>query len=291
MARSQPIRAVLRDYLSLPKPRVVTLHLITAASAMFLAAHGQPPGFTVLCTLAGGGLVAGASNALNCYFDRNLDATMVRTRDRPLAAGRLKPYQALLFGAALGLAGLAILSQYVSLVVAALAAGAMANYLLVYTLWLKRRTYWSAIIGSAAGAVPPLAGWIAVTGGFELTPVLLCLIVSLWTLPHFWALAVSRRRDYELAGIGVLPPKYAARWIFVCSSLLVPVTLLLKPAADLSLLYLGAALLLGLGLFILAARLQHRDNAHAAQHLYRYSILYAILLFGAMAADRIASFR
>jgi protoheme IX farnesyltransferase len=286
MAIAGNLRAtVARDYLALAKPRVILLHLVTAASAMVLAAEGQPQGSTLLFTLVGGGLVAGASNSLNCYFDRDLDRRMARTRDRPLPAGRLRPFQALAFGVITGSIGLLVLSQLVSLLVATLALVALAYYILAYTLWLKRHTYWSAIIGSGAGALPPLIGWVAVTGHVGLTPLLLFAIIVLWTPPHFWALAIFRGDEYWQAGLTVLPAGQATRWITLFSSLLVLASLLLAPAASLGRLYLVVAPLLGLAFLVLAVRLQYRESLRLARHLYFYSILYLIILFAAMVVD------
>ena len=231
--------------------------------------------------------MAVAANALNCYFDRDLDSMMPRTRHRPLPAGRLKPGQAVAFGAITGSVGLFILGRLVGLLAAGLALSALVYYILVYTVWLKRNTYWGAVIGSGAGALPPLIGWAAVTGRVETTPLLLFSIIVLWTPPHFWSLAIFRHSDYELAGLRVIPAKHAARWIMVCSFLLVSATLVLMPVAGLGWLYLCVALLLGLGLLIMAVRLP-RGGAPAARRLYFYSILYLVLIFVAMVADRLA---
>lgn len=280
--------AALGDYISLAKPRVVLLHLITAAAAMFLAAgSGLPSAATLLFTLAGGGLMAGASNTLNCYFDCDIDGRMARTRKRPLPAGRLKPNQALAFGVITGSASLLILSSLVGWIAGMLAATALVYYVLVYTVWLKRRTYWSAVIGSGAGAVPPLVGWVAVTNRIELTPFLLFAVIWLWTPPHFWSLAIFRRHEYEAAGVGVLPTHMAARWSMVCSGLLVLATLLLVPVAGLGLLYFTIAVLLGAGFLILGSLLRLAEPSRAAKHLYAYSIIYVVLLFAAMIADRL----
>ncbi len=173
---------------------------------------------------------------------------------------------------------------------ATLAAVALVYYVVVYTLLFKRRTSWSTIIGSGAGAIPPLIGWVAVTDRVELTPFLLFAIVWLWTPPHFWALAIFRHNDYKLARLGGLPSRGATGWILVFSLLLVVATLLLVPAADLGLLYLGVALLLGIGFLTLAWRLRRADAIHTAQHLYSYSVFYIAVLFGAMIADRLIPF-
>ena len=194
-----------RDYAALTKPRVVLLHLVTTAAAMFLAAGGLPRLSILTATLLGGALVAGAANVLNCYFDRDIDKMMARTLRRPLPAGRLSPDQAFTFGLIAGIAGVWVLTRFVGIGVAALAVAAMIYYVLLYTLLLKRRSSWSTVFGSGAGAFPPLIGWLAVTGRIELTPFLLFGIVALWSPPHFWSLAIFRRREYETAGLQVTP--------------------------------------------------------------------------------------
>jgi protoheme IX farnesyltransferase len=276
---------ILLDYLALTKPRVILLHLIAAASAMFLAAGQVPPADTLIFTLLGGALVAGAANVLNCYFDRDLDGIMPRTRRRPLVADRLKPYQALVFAALLGVVGLFILGRFISLTVAALALGALAYYDIIYTLWLKRRTYWSSIIGSGAGAFPPLIGWVAVTGQISLVPFLLAAVIILWTPSHFWSLAISRREEYTSAGLEVLPAGHAERWIFFSSLLLVVVTIVLGIAAGSGILYFLVAALLGLGLLLLASILWHKEDPKAGRRLFYYSLLYLGLLFAAIVTD------
>jgi protoheme IX farnesyltransferase len=245
---------------------------ITAAAAMFLAAKGAPPAATLLFTLLGGGCVAAAANTFNSYLDRDIDALMARTRHRLLPSGRVRPNHALAFGTSIGLIGVLILSGFVNWAAAMLAVVALVYYILPYTLWLKRRTYWSAIIGSGIGAIPPLIGWAAVTHRIELTPFLLSAIIILWTLPHFWTLAIFRRSDYEQAGLRILPEKGVASWIIACSSLLVATTLFLVPAADLGLFYLGTACFLGVGFLYLALRMNHGEPLRTAWHLYGYSI-------------------
>jgi heme o synthase len=278
------------DYLSLTKPRVVLLHIITAAAAMFIAANGQPPLVILLATLAGGGLMAGASNALNCYFDRDIDRMMDRTSRRPLAAGRVNPGQALFFTLVIALAGFLILDRLVNWQVAGLSAVAMAYYILVYTLWLKRHTYWSSIVGSGAGAFPPVIGWLAVTGHIGLVPFLLFALIVLWTPPHFWSLAIFRRLDYRKAGLSILPVGGATTWIVIFSILLIAVSGLLVPLAGFGYFYQVTAATLGLALLVLAAWLnlpRSGDNLRAAHYLYLFSIFYLVILFGAMMADRI----
>ncbi len=170
-----------------------------------------------------------------------------------------------------------------------LAVGALAYYVLVYTLWLKRQTYWSSIIGSGAGAFPPLIGWIAVTGRIEISPFLLFAVIVFWTPPHFWSLAIFRRKDYERANLGVIPARNAARWIAIFSFLLVGVSFLLVQAAHLGILYAVSALLLGSVLLILASQLQLRESSQTARYLYLYSIFYLVALFSAMLVDKLGS--
>ena len=279
--------SVWRDYPALAKPRVIVLHLITAAAAMFLASRGWPAISVLAATLVGGGLVAGASNALNCYFDRDIDKMMARTQNRPLPAGRLSPFQALVFTSLLAFAGLFILSWFVNWAVAVMATGALAYYILVYTLWLKRRTFWSSIIGSGVGGFPPLIGWIAVTGRIEVTPFILFIIIALWTPPHFWSLAIFRKQDFGQAGLGVIPDRNTVHWITVFSFALVFVSFWLVKSASLGLLYSISALLLGIVLLFLAVHLQIRKDLHSARFLYWYSIFYLLVLFSSMLADRL----
>lgn len=283
---SSRTRGALRDYLSLTKPRIVPLHLITSASAMFVAARGLPSVSTLTGTLAGGGLAVGAANALNCYFDRDVDRIMARTHRRPLPQGRLEPYQALVFGLGTGASGLYLLSL-VNLMAAVLAGGGLAYYVLVYTLWLKRNTTKSTVIGGVAGAIPPLVGWVAVTDKIEPAALILSAIIFLWTMPHFWALALWRQNDYQLARLPVLPATAGqTRWQILFYSLgLVCATLLIIPAAGMGPIYWGMSMLLGMWFIYLAVHLL-RESTSAARQLFFYSISYLALLFIAMVLDR-----
>jgi protoheme IX farnesyltransferase len=276
---------VFRDYLSLTKPRAILPHFVTAAAAMFLAVGGIPPMDTLILTLTGGGLVAAASNTLNCYFDRELDGRMARTGGRPLPSGRLSPSQALSFGIIAGLVGLLVLSQFVGKITAVLAAAALVYYVLAYTLWLKRHTRWSTLFASGVGAITPLIGWSAVTGNIRPAPFLLAAIVLLWTPPHFWSFAIYHRRDYEQAGLRVLPGR-ASAWIVVFAFLLVSATLFLAPTAGLGSVYLISVILLGSVFLYLAVRLL-LGGAARAQYLYIFSVFYIALIFGAMMIDRL----
>lgn len=197
----------LSDYVKLTKPRSILPHFVTASAAMFLAAGSVPRVSTILLTLLGGGCAAAAANTFNCILDRDIDALMSRTRGRPLPSGMIKPSHALVFATVMGLLGIFILGDLVSRVAAIFAATALVYYVLAYTLWLRRRTYWSAIVCSPIGAIPPIIGWVVVTNRITPTPFLLSAIVILWTIPHFWALALFRRDDYAKAGSEFYPRK------------------------------------------------------------------------------------
>jgi protoheme IX farnesyltransferase len=278
----------LQAYLDLTRPKAVLPHLVTAAAAMFLAAGGVPPAATLLFTLLGGGCVAAAANTFNSYLDRDIDALMARTCRRPLPAGLVRPGPALALGLGISLAGIAILSGLVDLVAAMLAVTALLYYVVPYTLWLKRRTYWSAIIGSTIGAFPPLIGWTVLTHRLGPTPFLLAAIIILWTLPHFWTLALFRRSDYARAGLRILPEKGVPAGIFACSLLMVAVSLFLVPVAGLGPFYTGVAAVTGAVFLYLAPRPKQGYHIWAARRLYGYSIFYIAVLFGAMIIDRAA---
>lgn len=276
----------LNAYLGVAKPRTILPHLISAAAAMFLAAQGPPPTSALLFTLMGGACVAAAANILNSYLDRDIDALMDRTQRRPLPAGQLKPHDGLSLAIAIGLVGVTMLGRSVNPVAAALAMAALGYYVFPYTLWLKRNTWWSTVACSGVGAFPPLVGWAAVTHRIELTPFLLGAIIALWTVPHFWTLAVFRRNDYERASLRVLPDKGVASWIIVCSLLLVAASLLLVPVARLGLLYLATAAPLGIGFLYLGFRINQQESLRTAARFHAYSILYLVVLFGSMIIDR-----
>jgi protoheme IX farnesyltransferase len=281
MSRS---RQITLDYFSLLKPRVVLLHLFTATTAMFLAAGGLPRMKTAMLVLLGGGLVAGAANTLNCYFDRDLDKTMPRTQNRPLPSGRLEPFQALIFGLACAVVGLSLLTL-LSFEAAALALFALSFYAIVYTLWLKRSSSLSAVLSSGIGAVPPLIGWIAVSGHLAATPFLLFGIIALWTPPHFWALAASRGEEYQKAGLNVIPGRGTNVWMAAFLLALLGASLALGFAAKLGAIYFTAAAMFGLVFNALSLhKIQARGNA---RRLYVYSIVYLAALFAAMILDRL----
>ncbi|MGH2557148.1 MAG: heme o synthase [Actinomycetota bacterium] len=276
-------------YLALTKPRIVVLLLITTVPAMILARGGLPSMWLIVATLFGGTLSAGGANAINQYVDRDIDEVMSRTRRRPLPAHTIQPRRALAFGVTLGLVGFAWLVLLVNLPAALLSASALLFYVFVYTLWLKRSTPHNIVIGGAAGAAPALVGWAAVTGRVEWPAVVLFAIVFVWTPPHFWALSLRYRRDYAAAGVPMLPvvagDEVTVRQILVYSWVLVGVSLILWPVARTGLIYPAAAVAVG-GIFLARAmHLRARRTTAAAMSLFRFSIAYLALLFGAVALD------
>jgi heme o synthase len=283
------VASLVGDYVKLTKPRVISLLLVTTAAAMFIAAEGVPDGWLLLWTLVGGYLAAGGANAINHFVDRDIDGHMRRTSERPVVAGRVTPARALAFGTGLGVLSAVVLALAANALTAVLALAGLGIYVGVYTLWLKRSTHHNIVIGGAAGAVPPLVGWAAVTGDLTLYAWILFAVVFAWTPPHFWALALLLRRDYAAAGVPMLPVVHgedATRLqIVLWSAVMVGVSLLPVAAGDAGVPYLVAALALG-GVFVhLAVRLW-RERSHAmAKATFHYSLLYLALLFVAMAID------
>ena len=256
--------ATLRAYVALTKPNIIWLLLITTVPAMVVAADGWPSTWLVFATLLGGILAAGGANTINQFADRDIDARMSRTRHRPLVAGSIAPKRAVVFGLLLGALAAAWLAVTVNWVAAALAIGALAFYVLVYTYYLKRSTVQNIVIGGAAGAAPPLIGWAAVTGGIDAPALLLFLIVFYWTPPHFWALALVLADEYREAGVPMMPvvrgEAETKRQIVLYSWLLVPLTLIFWAVAELGPLYLAVALLGGAGMLAFAQRLRRRSG-------------------------------
>jgi protoheme IX farnesyltransferase len=295
MAGPRSLRETMVTYVRLTKPRIILLLLVTTVPAMVLAARGMPSPWLVLATLLGGTIAAGSANAINCYLDRDVDEVMRRTRRRPLPAHQVSPESALRFGYVLGAASFLFLSIAVNVLAASLALSAIAFYVFVYTLWLKRTTTQNIVIGGAAGAVPALVGWAAVTGSVGLPAWVLFAIVFVWTPPHFWALALRYRTDYAAAGIPMLPvvrgEEETRRQILLYSLLLFATTLVLYPVGRMGPVYLGTAVVLG-GLFVYRALRLWRDRTPAlAVSLFRFSIAYLALLFAAVAADAILPVR
>jgi protoheme IX farnesyltransferase len=278
-------------YFALTKPRIILLLLVTTVPAMVMATDGMPSLGLVAATLVGGAMGAGGANAVNCYIDRDLDRLMARTKRRPLPAGLVEPESALLFGSVLGVLAFIEMTVLVNFLSACLTVASMLFYVFVYTVWLKRSTPQNIVIGGAAGAMPPLIGWAAVTNAVELPAFILFAIIFFWTPPHFWCLALRYSSDYRAAGIPMLPVSHGeeeTRWhILLYSLLLVAVTLLLYPAQAAGWVYLLAALLLGGRFVALAVQLWREATPRAAHRLFKYSTTYLALLFGAMVLDRI----
>jgi protoheme IX farnesyltransferase len=284
-------RASWRDYLMLTKPRIMVLLLLTAAGGMFVGAGGVPPLGLFIATMGGLALACGGASALNHVLDRDIDIHMSRTDKRPVAAGRIPPERALEFGLALSALSFVVLTSFVNVLAALLALAGNLFYVLVYTRWLKRSTPQNIVIGGAAGAVPPLVGWAAATGNLTLPALFLFLIVFFWTPPHFWALALLIRRDYEAARVPMLPvvkgEAETTRSIVAYSFVLVGISLLPFLSQTLGLFYLGSALVLGLAFVALALVLRRQTTSANARRLFSFSLLYLALLFVAMALDPI----
>ena len=280
-----------RDYVALTKPKVMSLLLFTTFMTMLIAAGSVPRVSLLAWTLLGGALAAASAAAINMYLDRDLDAKMRRTKARPLPSGRIPPRGALIFGCSLGAFSFAALALAVNVLSAALALVGILYYVFVYTLWLKRRTPQNIVIGGAAGAVPPLVGWAAVTNHVGLTAIALFLIVFIWTPPHFWALALLARKEYAGAGIPMLPvlrgDPETRRQILVYTAALAALTLILVPMRAMGIAYLAGALALDAVFLMLALRVVRLGTATSERALYRYSMLYLALLFAVMAVDRI----
>ena len=280
--------ASARDYLTLTKPRIMTLLLLTGAAGMFVGAHGVPPLGRFAVTMLGLALACGGASALNHVLDRDIDLLMgSRTEERPVAAGRVSPEQAFEFGIVLSAISFALLASAVNVLTATLALVGNLFYVIVYTRWLKRSTPQNIVIGGAAGAVPPLVGYAAVTGSLALPALWLFLIVFLWTPPHFWALALMIKNAYAAAGVPMLPvvrgEQETARQIVLYSIVMVAFTIFV--GIWLGPLYTVAAVVLG-GVFVALALLLRRDLSRArAKVLFHYSLLYLALLFVAAALD------
>ncbi len=280
-------RSRLGAYVALTKPRIVELLLITTIPSMVLAANGWPGTWLVLTTLIGGTLSAGGANALNSYVDRDIDEIMKRTRQRPLAQHELAAKNALVFGVVLGLAGFAWLWVTTNLVAASLSTGALLFYVFVYTMALKRTTVQNIVIGGAAGAAPTLVGWAAVTGSVAGPAWVLFFIVFYWTPPHFWALAVRYKDDYQSAGIPMLPAvagiEATTRRMLLYTGLMVGVSLMLVPLGGMSWIYLVAAL--GLGAWFLWDTWRVYREPDRAMKLFTTSTVYLSALFAAVMLD------
>ncbi len=274
-------------YVALTKPRIIELLLVTTLPTMIVAQRGLPPVGLMVATLVGGALAAGGANAINMYVDRDIDKLMRRTAGRPLVTGAVTPAAALVFAVSLEVLAFVELAVFVNLLSAVLALSATLFYVFVYTLWLKRTSSQNIVIGGAAGAVPVLVGWAAVTDRLGWTPVVLFAIIFVWTPPHFWALAVKYQDDYRTAQVPMLPAVATVRRtaieILVYTVLLLSVSLLLAGVAHLGAFYLTAATVLGLVFVALAFKLFRHSTPKVAMQLFSYSITYLTLLFVLMA--------
>lgn len=295
MLSALPARAGLVDtvraYVALTKPNIIWLLLITTVPTMVVAQQGWPSTRLVVATLIGGALAAGGAGAVNQFADRDIDARMHRTSGRPLPRGSVPPLHAAIFGVVLGVLAFVWLLATVNLLAAVLSVVAFAFYVLVYSYLLKRTTVQNIVIGGAAGAAPPLIGWAAVTGEVSAQALLLFLIVFYWTPPHFWALSLVLADDYRAAGVPMLPvvrgEEETKRQILLYSWLLVSLTLIFWAVSRLGAIYLGAALIGGVGLIWYATQLRRSEGTDGAMRLFKFSIYYLALLFGAMGLDQI----
>ena len=285
--RALRVRQVVSDYVEMTKPRVQSLLIFTTVATMLVA--GTPSLELVLLTCLGGYLSAGGAGAINHWYDRDIDAAMTRTADRPVACGRVSPQAAVLYGLTLAALSVVVLAVGVNPLAAALSFSGFLGYTLVYTVWLKRSTPQNIVIGGAAGAVPPLVGWAAVTGGLDWTALYLFAIVFYWTPPHFWALSLLMKDEYARVGVPMMPVVHGEaetrRQIVLYTTLLVVLTLLPVVFGFFGAIYATAAVLLGGAFLTLAVRLQRRADRRSALRTYLYSLAYLALLFGAMVVD------
>ena len=284
-------RGRISAFLALTKPRIVELLLVTTLPTMIVAAGGMPSLWLIAATLIGGSLAAGGANTINMIFDRDIDRKMRRTRHRPLVTGEVRTGEAAVFAAVLTVGAYAWLWGFVNLLSAVLAVAAVLFYVVVYTLWLKRTSTRNIVIGGAAGAVPPLVGWAAVTGRIDWPPLVLFAVIFYWTPPHFWALAICCRSDYRAADVPMLPTvagvRSTARRILGYTLAVWALTLVFGLVADVSAVYWIAANGLGAAFVILAVGLLRSPDTKRAMRLFRFSITYMVLLFGTIAGDEL----
>jgi len=277
------------DLVRMTKPRIIAELLVTTAAAMVVAARGLPALNVVGATLLGGALCAGAAATYNQLFDRDIDRVMQRTRGRPLPAARLRVPVVIWWGIVLLVLSVLVLGFGVSWLAAGLASTGFAIYVGVYTLWLKRRSTQNIVIGGAAGAIPPMVGWVAGAGHLDIAAVVLFMIIFIWTPPHFWALALVRKHDYARAGVPMLPvvqgDAVTRRHIFVYSLALVTASLVLIPVNGMGWIYSAASIVLGLVFVYRAWQLLRAKDTNSAWRLYKYSITYLTFVFAAMVAD------
>lgn len=276
----------LKGFILLTKPRIVELLLVTTLPAMFLAAKGVPKLTEIIATLLGGTMAAGGANTLNMVIDQDIDKIMSRTKNRPLVTGIITTKEAVVFAVVLELLAFVVLYVFDNLLSAILALAAMAFYVFVYSLWLKRKNTQNIVIGGAAGAVPPLVGWAAVTNHIGLPAWLMAALIFLWTPPHFWALAIKYKDDYFRANVPMLPAvrplNKTTKSIFIYSILVATITLSIYFVSTVGLIYLIISSLASCGLIAYSAILLRRPVAKLAMKLFSYSIIYILLVFGAI---------
>ena len=285
----QKSRGRLGSYVALTKPRIIELLLVTTIPTMVLANGGWPSLSLMLITLVGGTLAAGGANAINMYIDRDIDKLMSRTQSRPLVTGVVTPRAALLFAISLEIVAFIVLAVGTNLLAACLALSATLFYVFVYTLWLKRSSRHNIVIGGAAGAVPVLVGWAAVTNSISWSPLILFLVIFFWTPPHFWALAIRHTDDYRAAGVPMLPVVASlhdtVRSMVVYSVVMVITTLALIPIAGMGWLYGITALVFGMSFVIAAVKLGPDPSVARSMRLFSFSITYVTVLFLALTVD------
>lgn len=286
---ARDLRSTLRSYIQLTKPRIIGLLVVTTIPAMMLADGGIPSLWLIAATVLGGSVVAGGANAMNMYFDRDIDEIMLRTQERPVPAGQVEPERAAVFGFALGALGFGFMWLTVNPLAALMTIGAFAFYVIVYTLILKRTTSMNIVIGGAAGALPPAIGWAAVTNSVGIEAILMFAVVTMWTPPHFWAISINYNSDYKRAGVPMLPVvaglEATKRQMFWYTVGLVAITIALGVFSDLGAVYIASAGLLGAGFLYFTYRLWRSQSVRPARAVFVYSILYLALLFAAIAAD------
>jgi protoheme IX farnesyltransferase len=288
-AASLTWRSKVGAYVALTKPRIIELLLVTTVPTMVVAEGGLPGAWLVVATVLGGTLAAGGANAINMYVDRDIDAVMHRTRNRPLVTGAVEPRNALIFAIAIEAVAFGWLWGFVNLLSAVLALAACLFYVFIYTLWLKRTSKQNIVIGGAAGAAPVLIGWSAVTDSLAWAPFVLFGVIFFWTPPHFWALAIRYKDDYAAADVPMLPSVATVRstavQIVVYSVIVWALTLVFAPVAGMGWLYTVAAVVLGAGFVGLSVEVLRTESTSMAMRLFTWSITYLTVLFAAMALD------
>lgn len=289
--RNENFGQVIQSYYQLTKPRIIPLLLITTAASIFMASEGNIDSFLLIMTLLGGTLAAASAQTFNCVYDQDIDYDMKRTRKRPIPSGKVQSNHAIIFGTILGILSFSILTIWVNLLSALLAMSGIVFYMLIYTHWLKRHTTQNIVIGGAAGAIPPLVGWAAVTGDLSWSAWAIFVLIFLWTPPHFWALALMISDDYAEVGVPMLPVVEGAQntvkqiWIYTLITVAFSFVLI-YPLHSLGAVYLGFATILGISFIVKAWQLlQQPEDKPLAKSMFKYSILYMMLLCTGIVID------